>query len=136
MTYIYTLNINNKFQILIKNLFDFDIITETFLNSSYAHINNILLLLLNHLRDLQGFDDQFAILNFIIYFIRIFFSILKHLNFTIIIIFFVIILLIYDLITNLKQIKDYYVKIQFSFTINYLIYRLYKKKFKMFFLSF
>ena len=32
--------------------------------------------------------------------------------------------------------KDYYVKIQFSLIINYLIYRLYKKFFEMSFLSF
>ena len=52
LTYICILNINNKFQIIIKSLFNFDIIAKTFFNSSYAHINNISLLLLNHLRDL------------------------------------------------------------------------------------
>ena len=52
------------------------------------------------------------------------------------IIFFVITLLIYDLIINLKWIKDHYVKIQFSFIVNYLIYRLHKEFPEMFFLSF
>ena len=42
------------------------------------------------------------ILNLVIYFIRIFSSISEHLNLTIIITFFVIILFIYDLIINLK----------------------------------
>ena len=52
------------------------------------------------------------------------------------IIFFVIILFIYDLIINLRYMKDHYIKIQFLFTINYLIYRLYKEIFEISLLSF